>query len=211
MDISAERSKKWVVLGATSGVVANLLFPVMLLVPLPNYLELFLAGAFGVLFSLMGFGVHHLMAYHNRSAFTEAGAYFIFAGGLVFNLMLMIQLTLRGNLKLLRQRMEGVNETASLDIIGEVVDLVHLGIQLSTDFFTAFGMILFSVAMLNHPLFGKRWGVPGLVLGVTLLVTKAYAFPLTPGEVGIPYVFGPLIAGWFLLVCLHCLRHQPQV
>jgi len=46
-------SKQWIRLGATAGILSNLLFPLLILIDLPTYLEIALAGLFGVLFSLV--------------------------------------------------------------------------------------------------------------------------------------------------------------
>ncbi len=200
-------SKQWILVGSVSGITANILFPILILVSLPSYLELFLAALFGILFSLIGFGLHNLLKREKSTILTHLGALFIFCGGIIFNVMLMVQLTFKGYLRHFQQVSNNQDDATLLSWIGKTVDPIHLGMQLSTDFFTAFGMILFSAVMYRNRYFGKFWGTSGFLIAVSLIVVKCYAFPMTPYELGIPYIFGPLMALWFLAVCIQSLRN----
>lgn len=198
-------SNQWVLFGATSGIIANALFPILIFVPLPGFLEVFFAAMFGVCYSLLGIGIHHFLKQDQPTIFSQIAAVFILISGLLFNIMLMIQMTFKGYLNIFRGQVQTEEEIALLNWITKTVDPVHLGIQFSNDFFTASAMILLSIVMFRHYAFGKIWSFLGGAIAVALVVVKCYSFPMTPGEVGIPYVLGPLISLWFLAVCIKCL------
>ena len=98
-----------------------------------------------------------------------------------------------------------------LNWITKTVDPIHLSMQLSNDFFCGLAMLLFSYLMYSHSFFGKLWAVSGVVIALSLLIIKCYAFPFTPQEIGIPYVLGPAIALWFTAVCIQCLRKRNDI
>jgi len=181
-----------------------LLFPILLLVSLPSPIEAFLAGIFGILFSLTGFALHHLMKYDKPTILTQIGALFIFIAGFLFNLMLMVQLTFKGYLENFYLKAKTTN-VEILDWITKTVDPIHLGMQFSNDFFTAIAMILFSVVMIKNRFFGKIWGLIGILIGVLLLIVKCYTFPLTTQNINTVLILGPLIAIWFTVICIQCL------
>ena len=205
MKVEMILSRQWILVGAISGILANLLFPLLILVSLPDYLSIFLAELFGLLYSLTGFAIHHLMKYDRPSILTQIGALFIFVAGIIFNGMLAIQLTFKGYLHHYQSQAEE-QDIDLLNWIAKTVDPVHLGLQLSNDFFVAIAMLLFAIEMFNHRFFGKIWSLSGTLIALLLLGVKCYAFPFTPYELGFPYIFGPLVAGWFLGVCIQCLR-----
>ncbi len=204
-------SNQWVLLGSISGIIANLLFLLLIFTTLPDYLEVFFASMFGIFYSLIGFGIHHFLKQGNATIFTQIAAIFMLISGLLFNMMLMIQLTFKGYLEIFRNEISKPEETELLNWITKTVDPIHLGIQFSNDFFTACAMILFSIVMFRHRFFGKVWSISGGIIAVALVIVKCYSFPMTPGEVGIPYILGPLISLWFLTACIQCLRIRSDV
>ncbi|WP_282088860.1 hypothetical protein [Aquimarina algiphila] len=204
-------SRQWITVGAISGIIANILFPILLLTSLPSYIEIFLASIFGILFSLVGFALHHLLKYEKITILTQLGAIFIFCSGVIFNLMLMVQLTFKGYLQHYQDGITAQTDIDLLNWIAKTVDPVHLGMQLSNDFFTAIAMLLFSIVMLKSKYFGKIWGISGFLISISLILIKCYAFPMTPYEIGFPYIFGPLMVLWFLAVCIQCLRKKQEI
>ncbi|MBW1296660.1 hypothetical protein [Aquimarina litoralis] len=211
MEAKLKLSKQWILFGAVSGIMSILIFPILLFIPFPTYIEIFLAGIFGILFSLIGIAIHHTMKYEKETIITQLGAIFILIAGIIFNLMLMIQQTFRGYLNSFINNTNNEQDQILLDWIRKTVDPVHLGLQISNDFFTGIAMILFSIAMFNHKYFGKVYGITGILIGVVLIIIKCYAFPLTPQEIGIPYFLAPLICLWFFAVCVQCLRVKSKL
>ena len=201
-----EPTKQWVRLGSFSGILSTVLFLILILVELPPYLEFLLAGLFGISFSLLGFGIHHVLRLEKESVASLLGALFVFVAGVLFNLMLMMQLTFKGHLELNRKEILTLNNTQVVDQLINLTDSLQLGIQFSIDLFTACSLLFFSLPMRKHAFFGKFWGISGMLIAVSLIVVKCISFPLTPGELGIPYILGPMISLWFLAVCVQSLR-----
>ena len=140
------------------------------------------------------------------TVFGLLGALFVFVTGKLFNLMLMMQLTFKGHLELNRKENLALNKTQLVDQLIKLMDSLQLGMQFSIDLFTAFSLLFFSLPMWKHAFFGKLWAISGMLIAVSLVVVKCISFPLTPGELGIPYILGPLISLWFLGVCVQSLR-----
>lgn len=206
MKSTVSLSKQWVVVSAVAGIIANLLFPILLFVSLPAYLEILFVAFFGICFSLCGFGIHHCLKHERPSVYSQIAALFVFVSGFLFNLMLVVQLTFKGYLDFFNSQATTSSEKDVLGLIAKTVDPIQLAMQISNDFFIATAMILFAIVMYRHSNFGKLWSIIGGVVAVMLIIVKCYAFPFTPEEVGIPYVLGPLISIWFLAVCIQCLR-----
>lgn len=211
MHTTIQLSRQWVTLGASSGIVANLLFPALLLVSFPSALQIFFTALFGILFALCGFGIHQFLKHERSNVLTQIAALFVFVSGFLFNLMLVVQQVFKGYLEHFRAQMLTVGEMELLGWITKAVDPIHMAMQLSNDFFCAIAMILFAIVMHRHSIFGRPWSISGLVIATTLLSIKCYAFPFTPQEVGIPYFIGPLVALWFLAVCVRCLQKKEHL
>lgn len=206
MDKNLELTKQWIQFGSFSGIASTMLFLILILVDLPINLEFLFAGLFGILFTVVGFGIHHVLRVEKEGVASQLGALFVFVVGLLFNLMLMMQLTFKGQLEMNRSKILALMDTEVFDQWVNLTDSLQLGIQFSIDLFTASAMLLFSLPMWKHTAFGKPWALSGAIIAVSLVVVKCISFPLTPGELGIPYVLGPLISLWFLAVCVQSLR-----
>ncbi len=204
-------SKQWILFGAISGIVANILYPILLTISLPSYLEIFLAGIFGILISMSGFAIHHTMIHHKPTILTQIGAQFVFVFGTLLNVMLVVQLTFLGYLGHYKKQLTNQHDLDLFEWIRKTVNPVHLGLDVSADFFVGIATIVFSIAMIKHPFFGKLWSSSGMLFAIILLVVKFYAFPLTPYELDMPYIFGPILALWYLAVCIQCLRKRNQL
>ncbi|MEO0528688.1 MAG: hypothetical protein AAFZ89_15760 [Bacteroidota bacterium] len=211
MELSTKLARQWVTIGSVAGIIANLIFPVLLLVSLPSSIEIFFAGMFGVTFSLCGFGFHNFLKQEKTTVISQIAALFVFVSGFLFTLMLVVQQVFHGYLLHFRSEVTSEKDLQLLDWIERTVDPIHLSMQISNDFFCATAMLLFSFVMYSHSSFGKIWSISGSLIAASLLVIKCYAFPFTPREVGIPYIIGPLVALWFLVICLRCLNQKNKV
>ena len=206
MDSKRILSRQWILFGSLSGIFSFILFPILLFADLPGPMEIAFAGIFGIAFSLSGFAIHHAMRFHMTSILTQISALFIFVSGFLYNLMLTVQLTFRGYLSHFRKQEISQEEVDLLDWIAKTVDPVHLGMQVSNDYFLGLAMILFGVSMFYHPFFGKVWAISSSLIGLLLLGVKFWAFPMTPYEQGFPFILGPMISFWFLAANIQCLR-----
>lgn len=204
-------SKQWVQFGGLSGILSTVLFLLLILIDIPSYLEFFFAGLFGIAYALIGFGIHHTIKLERDTVTSRLGALFVFVAGVLFNMMLMMQLTFRGQLEMYRSEILALTDTELFDQWIRITDTLQLGIQFSIDLMTAFAMILFSTVMFKHRFFGPSWAISGAIIAVSLVIVKCISFPLTPGELGIPFVLGPLISLWFLAVCVQSLRVYKRI
>ena len=206
MEKKLKISKQWIQVGCLSGILSTLLFLVLILVDLPLYLEFLFAGLFGVSYALIGFGIHHIVKLERETIASQLGALFVFVAGILFNVMLMMQLTFKGQLELYKDDILALTDAQLFDQWIHLTDTLQLGIQFSIDLLTACGMLLLALALWKHLAFGKPWALSGGIIAVSLVIVKCISFPLTPGELGIPFVLGPLISLWFLAICVKGLR-----
>ncbi|MEM8998657.1 MAG: hypothetical protein AAGB24_00205 [Bacteroidota bacterium] len=206
MGKNVKLTKRWIQFGSLSGIASTVLFLILILVDLPIYLEFLFAGLFGISYAIIGFGVHHVIKLERESIASSLAVLFVFVAGILFNVMLMMQLTFKGQLKMYRQKILALADTELFDQWINITDTLQLGIQFSIDLLTAFAMMLFSISMFRHRFFGTPWAISGAAIAVSLVVIKCISFPLTPEELGIPYILGPLISLWFFAVCVQSLR-----
>lgn len=78
------------------------------------------------------------------------GALFVFVAGMLFIVMLMMQLTFKGQLELYRSEILVLTDIELFDQWIKITDTLQLGIQFSIDLLTALAMVLFSMVMLKH-------------------------------------------------------------
>lgn len=211
MENQADLSRQWITTGAVAGILSNVLFVLLIAVPMPDALEIFVVGLFGLGFSLCGFAIHHTLKYEKPGILSQMGALFIFVSGFLFNLMLVVQQVFRGYMTHFLAQDISTRESEMLTWIRKAVDPIHLSMQLSNDFFYGTAMLLFSVVMYRHSAFGSVWAITGAGIAVSLWVIKCYASPFTPQEIGIPFIVGPLVALWFTAVCVQCLRKRSAI
>ena len=204
-------SRQWIRVGCLSGIASNILFLLLILIDLPLYLEFLFAGLFGISFALIGFGVHHVIKMKVETVASRLGALFVFVAGILFNVMLMMQLTFKGQLEIYKDDILALTKSELFDQWIHLVDTLQLGIQFSIDLLTAGAMLLLALPMWKHITFGKPWALSGAIIAVSLVVVKCISFPLTPGELGIPFILGPLISLWFLAVCIQGLRFGKRI
>lgn len=196
--------KNWVLTGSLCGLLAMLVYPLMIFVELPAMIMVFLAAFFGPLLMVAFVGLYHLLVVQGKTLTALLGTVFSVAGALVVNLMLLVQLSVRMGT---REYMEnaGVVIIEKIQWISRIVDQVQLGLDVSWDIFISLGTVLFGIAMFSHPRFGKLMGVAGVLVGFLLLVTNLITFPQPPAEAGY-FDFGPIMGLWYVLVAILSLR-----
>lgn len=198
-------TKRWVLVGATCGMIACIIYPALIFISLPKIVGVLLAAALGPLISISSIGLYHLIRIQKKSVSLQIATLFNIIAGLVINLMLMVQLAVREYMN--NYLNEATNEYAREQIlwIWKGVDKVQLGLDVSWDVFLATGTFLFSLNMLKHPRFGKIFGGVGVVLALLLLGFNFFTFPVPPAEAGL-IDFGPMVGLWYLVVAYQSLR-----
>jgi hypothetical protein len=133
-----------------------------------------------------------------RSLTLDAGTAFLVIAFALFDLMLIVQQTVRFYY---RELMAGA-ESAAADVFRlayRLVNPVQLGIDIAFDVFYSLGVVLVSFVLLAKGKLERIVGWYGLVTSTALLVLNLWVFPKPPGEAGLVDL-GPATAVWWLAV-----------
>ena len=87
--------KKWIVMGAVCGIGATIIYPLLLLVGFPLIITVILATAMGILLSLGSIGLFFFQGVFRKTVSIYLATLFNIIGGTIFNLMILVQLTVR--------------------------------------------------------------------------------------------------------------------
>jgi len=153
----------------------------------------FSIGPFGILF-VLGLGV--LMKTRRKTVAGQIGTVFGVIGMAIFNLMAVVQAAISARM----DHPWPKGDPTVVNWVRESVNSVHLGLDVSLDIFLLISVAMFSVAMLRHPRFGPKFGVPGAIAAILTLGLNLYAFPIPPQP-----DLGPLVALWLLAVAVRLL------
>jgi hypothetical protein len=195
----------WVKFGAIAGILACVIYPLMIAVEMPRLLTVACAAAFGPLLSLASVGIYHLLKIHQKTVTAQIAAGANVIAGSIVNMMLIVQLAISYSLEEYVQNAADTATKATLEWVGKVVDKVQLGLDVSWDVFISIGTLLFALNMLNHPRFGKILGSIGALLAILLLGFNLYSFPIPPANANL-IDFGPFVGLWYLVVSIQTLR-----
>ena len=195
----------WIKLGALAGIIACVIYPLMIAVEMPRLLTVACAAAFGPLLSLASVGLYHLLKLHQKTVTTQIAAGANIIAGSIVNMMLIVQLAISYSMQDYLKNAGEEATKSTLEWIGKVVDKVQLGLDVSWDVFIAIGTLLFAVNMLNHPRFGKILGGAGALLAILLLGFNLYSFPIPPANANL-IDFGPFVGLWYLVTSIQTLR-----
>jgi hypothetical protein len=195
----------WIKLGAIAGIIACVIYPLMIAVEMPRILTVACAAAFGPLLSLASVGLYHLLKLHQKTITAQIAAGANVIAGSIVNMMLVVQLAISYSMEEYVKNAGDTATKAMLEWVGKVVDKVQLGLDVSWDVFIGIGTLLLAVNMLNHPRFGKILGGIGALLAVLLLGFNLYTFPIPPANADL-IDFGPFVGLWYLVVSIQALR-----
>jgi hypothetical protein len=196
--------KKWIVMGAICGLGATIIYPLLLLVGFPLIVTVVLAATLGILLSLGSIGLFFFLGVFRKTISMHLAALFNIIGGTIFNLMILVQLTVRNYMSAYLK--ESTNEY-SREIISQIwrgVDKVQLGLDVAWDVYICTGTFLFALNMFKHPRFGKAFTISGLFISTILLGLNIYSFPVPPDEAGL-IDLGPLLGLWYTAVAIRTL------
>lgn len=151
----------------------------------------------GILFVL---GLSQLMKLHRNTIAQQIATLFGIIGFAVMNLMGVVQSSIE---VLTYRNVPGAGDAATREIVGWVrssVNAVQLGMDVSFNMFLLLSLTLYGIAMLHHPRFGWKFGLPGCVAATATLALNLYAFPLPPEP-----DLGPVVALWILAISMRML------
>jgi len=197
----------WIRVGGVCGLLGIAAYVAAAFVPLPDVLGYAAAFAFGPLLAVGLLGLFRCLALRRRGPLVEIAALFGFAGGVTVLVMLTVQQAI---FAITRRIIEQAGDSASADDYRQVrkgLNAVHLGIDVAWDVLISVAVVLFAIAMLRHPSFGRMMGAVGIVLGSLLLAFNLWYFP-TPPAAADSLDWGPFVAVWMVAVFVLLLRSK---
>lgn len=195
----------WIKLGAIIGILACIIYPLMIAVEMPQQLNVVCAAAFGPLLSLASVGIYHLLKLHEKTVSAQIAAAANIIAGSIVNMMLIVQLAVSISMREYVDKAADAVTKSTLDLIWKAIDKVQLGLDVSWDIFISVGTLLFALNMLKHPRFGKILGGLGALIAVFLLSFNLYTFPIPPANANL-IDFGPFAGLWYLVISIQMLR-----
>jgi len=200
----------WIRYGGYSGLLFALLFLGIAILPTPRRLETVVALVMP-LFLLVGHvGLYHFLSRHRASMSNQLAVIFGICAPVLVSAMLTVQMSLVSYMGKYYHPLEQAAKEAQINI-WRAVDSVQLGLDVAWDMFILPTVILFSIAIMKHPAFGRIFGGIGLVLGVVGLVLNIGTFPTPPINVGLPDV-GPFVVSWYAILFTLLIRaHRKTV
>ncbi len=208
MQISEKASvtRTWIRVGAFAGLLATIVYPVLLLPwSPPLQIVVVLALSFGLLFSTAALGGYHFVALNRKTVTLQLGTAFNVIAGTIVNLMLVIQLTVGEYMRRYLGEASEATSEETLRWIWRGVDKVQLGLDVAWDVYVSVGTFLIALNMVTHPRFGKTFGYSGALIAASLLVLNLWTFPSPPAEAGLVDL-GPLMGLWGLAVSIQIIR-----
>jgi len=197
--------KQWVRVGAITGLITAVVYPIMIFVPLPSPITLTLACAFGPLLMVASLGLYQLLKLGRKTVTLQIATISNVLAGAIVNKMFVVQLAVRQSMN---SYLEGITDDSVRETVRWVfkgVNEVQLGLDVSWDVYIALGSFLFALNMLKHPRFGRIFGWTGMVIASVLLYLNLSTFPTPPANAG-QFDLGPLLGLWYLAVAVQALR-----
>lgn len=191
--MSTDHRIQWILAGIIGGVLAAIVYPALLILSGPPSLTTVLASFFGLSIGVGSLGLMKLITLNKRSVLASLGAISNFTAGALFTAMALVQLA--------------VKEVASAARVefSRQLEAVWLGLDVAWDVYIAVGTVFFGWAMLSHPRFRWYFGVPGMLIGILLLVFNLLPFPTPPSSAGL-IDLGPFVGLWYLAVTIQTWR-----
>jgi hypothetical protein len=204
--MAGDLERRWMRAGGIAGVATVIAYFITLVAPPPwpiRRLFFFAIGPLGIIFIL---GLDHVLSRPRKTVAATIGTVFGVVGMAIMNLMAVVQSSIDARMD---DQLPAGTDSATLNWIRNSVNSVHLGMDVSFDIFILVSAVLFGVAMLGHPRFGAKFGIPGAIAAIATLVLNLYAFPLPPD-----IDLGPLVSLWLFAVAIRlcfCATDGPSV
>ena len=198
--------RSWMRAGAGCGFAGGLTYALAAFAPLPETAGYAAAFAFGPLLALGVVGLYHGVSDPRPTVLTQAAALLGIAGGFTVLIMLTAQ---QATFALLGEAITRAADPAEAEAFRQVrqgVNAVQLGLDVAWDVMIGGSVVLFGLAMLPHPAFGRVVGALGIALGVLLLAFNLRHFPVPPADAE-SIDWGPFVALWMMVVFGLLLRH----
>lgn len=205
MNRDVATSLAWIRTGGVCGLLGIASYLAAAFAPLPEVAAYAAAFAFGPLLGIGLVGARHLLALERPGPLVDIAALFGAAAGFTVLAMLTVQQAIFGRSA---AAIAAAGETPDAQALRQVrtgLDSVHLGLDVAWDVLIGTSVLLFGLAMLRQPSFGRLLGGLGVTLGALLLGFNLWYFPTPPADAG-AIDWGPFVALWLLAAFVQQLR-----
>ncbi len=192
--------RTWARTGGVFGLLSVAGYLSVLFVPMPPALlrlVFFFLPLAGILWAV---GLYRLLRARADGVILQAAALFGITGFAVMNMMAVVQNSIH---VWIRKGAPAAADPATREMaewVRRSVNAVQLGLDVSFDIFVLSSVILFGVAMMRHPRFGRAFGITGCAIAAVTLGLNLYTFPVPPEP-----DLGPFVGLWLLAVSLRML------
>ena len=186
-------TERWIHVGGVCGVLSVVSYLTAAFAPLPDLLSYVTAFAFGPLLAIGVIGLYYCLALQRRGPMIQIATTFGIAGGVTVLIMLTTQQAIFSVIK-----RSSPSAGTELTRFNQGLNAVQLGIDVAWDVLISVAVILFGIAMLHHPRFGRVFGSIGIISGLLALTFNLWYFP-TPPAAAHSIDWGPLVALWLLV------------
>lgn len=195
--------QNWIIWGIAAGFFTGLIYPLLIFVPLPEFVSLPLVAAFGPGLIISSVGLYYFLKIHRHTVTSQMAVLFNIIAGTLLSVMIIVQLAIRDKMPALSSFDTTDSIQAALRNLWLGLDNVQLGLDIAWDVYLVFGTFFFALNMVKHPRLGKIIGLSGMTIAALLFVMNLYTFPQPPGEAGL-FDFGPITGLWYLTagVCI---------
>jgi len=200
MKQTPELSQHWTRVGGVCGVLSVVSYLAAAFAPLPDLLSYIAAFAFGPLLAIGVTGLYYCLALERRGPMIQIATIFGIAGGVTVLIMLTTQQAIFSVIK-----RSSTSAGSELTQFKEGLNAVQLGLDVAWDVLICVAVMLFGIAMLRHPRFGRVFGSIGIISGLLALSFNLWYFP-TPPAAANSIDWGPLVALWLLVTFVMLLR-----
>ena len=193
-------SEKWPRTGAYAGLFTAIGYLALATLPMParlRHLLFFSLPLSGILFVA---GLYALLKDRRDSLALQIAALFGIIGFSVMNVLAVVQIAIHLRMT---ARAPDVADPAIRGLIRWIedsVNAVHLGLDISFDILVLTSVVLFGLAMIRDPRFGRVFGISGCALGLATLALNLYTFPIPPDP-----DLGPLDGLWTLAIAIRMM------
>ena len=189
----------WTRIGIASGLLACLVYPIMVLVSLPRIPQLVLGASFGPALAAASVALARVLQARRRAPSLELAAVFNSLAGALVTAMIIVQLAINySTAPAADDQLIAILRNRAWDVV--------LGLDVSFDVFIGLATLLFAVNMMRDPRFGRVIGWVGAFVSVVpLLGANIYYFPDPPYVHGFPHV-GIFTGLWYLAVVFMLIR-----
>jgi hypothetical protein len=198
-NLPEENIRSWVKIGIVSGIVACIIYPVMILVDVSRIPQLILGASFGPALAIASIALAYILLVRRNTPTIKLAAIFNSLAGVLVTAMIIVQLAI--NYSTAPPGDEQLNS-----LLKQRIWDVILGLDVAFDIFIGLGTFFFAINLIRDSRFGKVIGWAGIFVAIVVLLgANIYYFPDPPYVHGFPDT-GIFTGLWYLSVVIMLIR-----